>query len=266
MRWNKFFIFFSALSLAFFACEENELNPGGGKVTPVELKINVTDVAAAGPAVGATVDLYATLSDYVSEVNAIASKDTDADGNVVFTEAELGDVAGRRYVNISLGSKRNWAYASQTPVMNLTAGTTLLKTSVAAVLPQFISLAGNRFALTSYTYGGTNIIDPGSGYGLDPCRADDEFVFLKTGRIYGYDDGVACAPSHPKGYTVAGVDWSSWTLNAAGTTINMKDLDPDWYGSAASIANYTAGLTISGDGNTVTIDYGGGYVATLVKL
>ncbi len=230
--------------------------PGDGEVAPVTLQVNVTDAVTNAPVSGATVELYYTLAGYVSETGAAHTKTTDASGKVVFTREELGD-AGSKYLNISSGAKRNWASVSATPVLNMTNGNTTVNTKVADVLPQFIALAGNRFALTGYSYPGFPNYMPEAA----ECLQDDELVFLKTGRVIGYDSGVACGTSF-KGFTVAGFDWSAWTLAEAGAKINIKDLDPE-YNTANPVS---AILTISGDGNTVTIDFGGGYVATLEKI
>lgn len=257
--------------LLFLAgCWEDELFPGGGKAVPVALQIIAVDAVTSAPEAGATVELYLTLAGYVNETGAAATRVTDAEGKVVFTKEELGDV-GAKYFNVISGPKRNWASISSTAVLNMTSGVTTITTKLAAPDPDFLKLAGNRYALTSYYYdygAGYDIIDPASGYGLPECRTDDEFVFLKTGRIIGYDAGVACTPSHPKGYTVAGFDWSSWAIGTAGDAgkILMKDLDPDWYGTTASNATYKPVYTFSVDESTVTLDYGGGYVAVLTKL
>lgn len=237
-------------------CWDDEVFPGGGETTPVNLEINVTDATTSAPVSGATVQLYTSPDGYVEETGSVATKTTDANGNVVFTREELGD-PGAKYINVIAGEMRNWSSVVSTPAMTMTSGTTLIKTKVAAVLPEFIALAGNRFALTAYDYPVTGNVLPS----LEACRGDDEFVFLKTGRLFAYDAGEACDP-HFKGYTAQGIDWSSWTIIDDGAGINMKDLDPDWLNNNT----YNAGLSISSDGNVVTIDYGGGYVATLTKL
>lgn len=258
------------VTISMVSCWDNvEDIAESGSAIPPSLTIVVTDNDTGEPVSGATVELYSNQNDYIYDQNLFASGSTGSDGKFTFDKSQLGNTATRFYFTVKAGAKRNWAFTTSTSgVMTLTNGATEVLTKVDDVLPQFISLSGGRFALTSYTYPGWgNILDPDSGYGLDACRTDDEFLFLKTGRIIGFDDGLACTPSHPKGYTVAGFDWSSWSLPAAdaGASINMKDVDPDWY-TGGALNNYTAVLSISGDENTVTIDYGGGYVATLVRV
>lgn len=265
---RKIFVFIALLSLV--SCWENVDDiAGSGQAEPVSLTIVVTDNVSGAPVSAAAVEVYVTLADYVTDQNMFLTGTTDANGKLTFDATQLGTNPTRFYFTVKAGAKRNWAFVSATPVMTLTSGATEILTKVDNVLPQFLALAGNRYKLTSYLYGGSNIIDPASGYGLPACRTDDQFVFLKTGRLIAYDAGTACSPSHVKGYTVAGLDWCPWVLKSNGAVINMKDLDPDWYSSnptAGANRLYDAGLTIAANGSTVTIDYGGGYIATLTKL
>jgi hypothetical protein len=262
MKMNKLIIFFLfALSGVFIACDRDPDNETGDVVTP---QLDVVVRNEAGNFIsGATVQLFHSLNDYVAEINVKATKTSDASGKVTFTLEELGE-PGAKYFNVISGEMRNWASVSATPVMTLTSGVTQMNTVVATILPEFLALAGNRFKTSTYMYpaGDCPGDDPCNAMELYPCYGDDELLFLKTGRMFAFDAGVVCAP-HNKGYTTGGVDYSAWTITNGGETISIRDLDP-WWNTTNPVANRP--LTISGDGNTVTIDFGGGYVAILTKI
>jgi hypothetical protein len=137
------------------------------------------------------------------------------------------------------------------------AGPTKITTSVAAVLPEFLELIQGTYTVTSYEYpGGTNIWPTAQA----ACSQDDVFTFLKTGDVLRAEGASACPTpdAFQSPVSAAGAVWSTWTL-LDGSTINIRDLDPTFdFG-----ANPDAGFSISG--GTVTIDYGGGYIATLTR-
>jgi hypothetical protein len=243
-----------------FACVDDETvnqERSGSRGTP---GLNIEVLNSTGEAVsGATVKIFATLDDYVAETNMVISATTDANGLAYFSKADLGGEAGVFYFSVESGSNRNWASTVATPYMYLTSGPTKIKTTVAAVRPEFLALIANEWRVTNYGYGGGfNAWDPANG--INPaCAADDVFKFNKAGKLVRREGASSCPTpnSYQMPVSVAGSNWSNWTLSTDGTTITVRDLDPDY----DAVAN--AGLTIVA-GTSLTINYGGPYIADLV--
>lgn len=247
------------------ACvNEDEVNQErDGKAGTPGLVVVVTDATAAVVA-GADVTLYATQSDYIAETNPVLTKVTDADGEVSFSADEMGGEPGIYYFSVASGMLRNWSSTTNAGYMYLTSGPTRIKTTVAPVLQQFIDLIDGDWIVTSYTYPGP--YNAWTDTGINPaCAADDIFRFLKTGQCQRREGATSCgAPNADQApVSVAGSNWSPWALNATGTQlVTFRDLDPDF--ETATQTGKAYGLTIN-PGVSITIDYGGGYVATLER-
>ncbi|MEQ9403093.1 MAG: hypothetical protein RIM99_05865 [Cyclobacteriaceae bacterium] len=236
-----------AVLVAFSACDRTVDIFEGQTGTP-DLTIVVLDGDSLGVA-AATVDLFDTEEGYITETGSIATATTDANGEVTFTTSVLTN-PGVYYFNVASGVQRNWSSVSSTNYLLLTDGKTRVETFVADVLPEFIALTASTWAHTSYT----------NGDAAPACNDDDTFVFLKTGTVRRFDAGAACSPSREA--EVTGTDWSSWALNADGTSIDIRDWDPWYYNNGNTTGNVaTASLTLAG--STAVMDYGGGYVWTI---
>jgi len=219
-------------------------------------RLDVKVVDESGNAVaGATVDFFTNSSDYANETNAIKSATTDADGIASLEPGDVSDERGAYYFSAASGNTRNWASTVVSPYLYWSSGPTTIETTVAGVLTQFLDLNTGTYIMTRYEY------PDGSNGQYKACEDDDTFIFRKDGKLIRAEGATSCATVTPDQapVSVAGEIWSDWSLNADGTKITLRDLDPAWeYGTDPD-----AGLSISG--GTVTIDYGGGYIATLVR-
>ena len=247
-----------SLALVLSCVNKDEVNqdrPGFSTGTPgLDLLVSDGDGNAVA---GATVTLFNTEDDYITESNSISEKTTDANGSVSFTKAELAE-AGVFYFSVASGSDRNWASTVSSPYMYLGAGPTKLTTTVAAVLPEFLALIDGNWVHNNYTNGGA----------APACNDDDTFTFLKTGSLIRYDAGAACDPTREA--VPGGTNWSPWTLNADGSLIDVYDYDPWYFNNGLANGDATNNtLTFNPSvaaPTSIVIDYGGGYVWTLDKL
>jgi len=235
--------------------EVNQDRPGFSGGTP-GLDLVVSDVDGNAVA-GATVTMFSTEEDYITEQNSIGEKTTDANGAASFTKAELGE-PGVFYFSVASGSDRNWASTISSPYMYLGSGPTKLTTTVAGVLPEFLALIDGSWAHNNYTNGGA----------APACNDDDTFTFLKTGSLIRYDAGAACDPTREA--VPEGTNWSPWTLSADGSLIDVYDYDP-WYfnnglANGDATNNTLTFIPSVAAPTSIVIDYGGGYVWTLDKL
>ena len=231
--------------------EVNQDRPGFSGGTPgLDLIVSDTDGNAVA---GATVTMFSTEDDYITEQNSIGEKTTDANGAASFSKAELGE-AGVFFFSVASGSDRNWASTISSPYMYLTSGPTKLSTTVAGVLPEFLALIDGSWTHISYTNGGA----------APPCNDDDDFTFLKTGTVIRVDANLVCDPTREA--TAEGTNWSDWATD--GPTIDIADYDPWYFNNDLSGAGASGSLTWVPDINnptSIVIDYGGGYVWTLGK-
>ena len=107
-----------AFSLALTSCER-ELESEIVSTTPPALQVNVKD-AANQPFAGATVQLYADETAWTNEATPMLSKQTAADGSIVFTRQELGN-PGFFYLIATDGTLK---VKQKTPYLLLTDGKT----------------------------------------------------------------------------------------------------------------------------------------------
>lgn len=226
----------------------------------VEPSLNVVVLNQQGePVSGATVDFFASAADYALEQNVVSSGETNAEGVVTLSPGDVGSERGDYFFSASSGSLRNWSSTVSSGYIYWSAGETVIETTLAPVLPEFLAVLGN-YTVTSYTY-------PGFGDVYDqlvtaPCELDDIFTFRKDGLLIRAESSDVCAePSEFQApVSVEGATWSTWSLNEDGSAMTIRDLDPSFdYAS-----NPEAGLEVTA--NTVTIDYGSGYVATLTRI
>jgi hypothetical protein len=131
MRFNRLLSSFLLITAIFVSCEENDNLPGGGKATPPVLQIQVTDGGVA--ASGADVELYATLADFNGCSNVVETLTTNSSGIVEFPLKSYAP--GAYYFSVISGNKRNWTATRVTPVLNITGGTTVVKTTIASFTP-----------------------------------------------------------------------------------------------------------------------------------
>ena len=227
--------------------EVNQDRPGGSAGTP-RLDLVISDDAGAVVA-GASIAVFANEDDYITEQNSIANGTTDASGVASFTPAELGGEAGTFYFSVSSGNQRNWASTIVTPYMYLTAGPTRISTTVADVLPEFITLIDRPWNHFSYTNGDAE----------PACNTDDVFTFLKTGNVLRTDGATVCDPVRT--VPLPGVAWSPWSTD--GTNLTIADYDP-WYFNNGR-ANAVGGGPMTLTDTQLVIDFGGGYVWTLTR-
>ena len=233
-----------------------------GPIVPVSLTIVVDDGAEAAVS-GATVELYTTLDDYIAEENAVATAQTDANGEVTFDASTLGSTATKFYFNVASGTMRNWNFRSSTPVMNMTNGATIIPTSIGDLPPGFVYLTSNRFVLTGYSYSGSAFVLDDNV--LPACENDDIIEFKKDGSVWRFDATTKCAsPSsfQLELYDLNGKAWSTWGLSSDGAELTIRDFDPFWDSGNVEV---TAGIQID-EGTGVIIAYGGPYNASLDEM
>lgn len=222
----------------------------------VDPSLNIVVLNQQGePVSGATVDFFANAEDYALEQNVVKSEESNAEGIVTLLPGDVDSERGNYFFSASSGSLRNWSSSVSSGYLYWSTGETVIETTLAPVLPEFIDILGD-YTLTSYTY-------PGNGNIISfapECEQDDIFTFRKDGLLIRAEGANVC--DEPTEYQApvseAGEVWSNWSLNEDGTEINVRDLDPFYDADA------TAGLTV--DATTVTIDYGSGYVATLTRI
>ncbi len=237
-----------------------------GPMEPVSLTIVVDDGSedASSPISNATVELYTTLDDYISEVNVVATGQTDANGKVTFDAATLGDEVTKYYFNVASGTMRNWNFNSSTDIMLKTNGATIETTSVGDLPPGFVYLTANSFILNAYSYAGTPFV---LGDNVLPmCEINDIIEFKKDGSVWRFDGTTKCSP--PSDYQlplfdVDGMAWSKWGLSADGSGLNIRDFDPFWDSGDVEV---DGGIQIDEAAGTVTIAYGGPYNASLTAM
>ncbi|WP_296621523.1 hypothetical protein [Marivirga sp.] len=244
------------LAVISFSCVDedtvNQERPG----TDVEPSLSVVVLNQQGePVSGATVDFFASAEDYALEQNAVKTAETNAQGVVTLLPGDVDSERADYFFSASSGSLRNWSSNVNSGYLYWSSGETVIETTLAPVLPEFLAILGD-YNLTSYTYPGNgNII------GFAPeCELDDVFTFRKDGLVIRAEGTDVCAEPSEFQSPVSedGSVWSNWALNEDGTEIDIRDLDPFYDADA------TAGLEV--DATTVTIDYGGGYVATLTRI
>ena len=119
----------------FTSCERDFVIDNVSTTAPA-LRIKVADTAGNDVS-GATVSLFNTLDGYITEVGAISTATTDANGEVVFDASTLGD-RGVFYFNVASGTLRNWTSTVSTNYLLLNDGETLVTTTVDEVPQAFI--------------------------------------------------------------------------------------------------------------------------------
>ncbi|MBR09698.1 MAG: hypothetical protein CMP48_18690 [Rickettsiales bacterium] len=256
-------------AVAFSCVDADKVNQAREtSVGDPRLDIEVFD-AAGSPVSGAVVSFFLSADDYINEANVVATATTDASGMVSVTATDMGYSAsdlgeatccGQVYFSVAAGNLRNWSSTVNTPYLYWSSGPTVVSTTVDGVLTEFIDLIANSWVVTGYDY-------PGDGniWGFQAaCGTDDVFTFLKTGELIRAEGASVCdePDSYQSPVSVEGEVWSPWALLDA-ATISIRDIDPFW--DAAGLANSEAGFSITA-GTSVTIDFGGGYVATLEAL
>jgi hypothetical protein len=246
-----------SLGLVLSCVNEDEVNqgrPGFSTGTPgMDLLVSDTDGNAVA---GATVTMFATEDDYITEQNSIGEKTTDANGSVSFTKADLAE-PGVFYFSVASGSDRNWSSTVSSPYMYLASGPTKLSTTVAAVLPEFLALIDGSWKHNNYTNADVS----------PPCNDDDTFTFLKTGTIVRVDAGAVCDPTREA--VAAGTVWGEWAVSAGGI-IDVTDYDPYYFNNGQANSYVTDKDLVFNPSvsapTSIVIDTGGGYVWTLDKM
>lgn len=248
--------------LLMSSCDRDLTIPFSGTTTAPSLMIKVSD--GSGNAVsGATVDLYNSLDGYITETGALSSGTTDGAGTIVFDAATLAE-PGVFYFNVASGTLRNWTSTSSTAFILLNDGQTVVSTTLGEVPQAFIDLLANNWVLTDY-----------AGYGagvnaLPACEQDDILTFLKDGSALRADGASACSGG-PSIYQapLAPATWSPWTVSEdmGAVTLTIRDFDPFYDAGGCNNTSMDLGSCPDADltfgTGTITIDYGGGYIATL---
>lgn len=225
--------------------------------TPPALRIKVVDVNGANVS-GATVSLFTTLDGYITEVGAISSATSDANGEVLFDQSVLTE-RGVYYFNVASGTLRNWTSTVNTAFLLLNDGETLVTTTVDDVPQAFIDLTDGTWLNTSY-FAGANQTN-------SACESDDVLTFLKDGTLLRAHGASACSPetTFMQPISAEGSVWSKWTVTNGGANLTIRDLDPAWDGgscnhTSAEVADcFSVDLLFGFDGaGTITLDYSGG--------
>lgn len=143
MKMNQFFLTrLLVLALLFFSCSKNS---GGGGTTAqdTKLKLKITD-DLGNASVGASVILYASLSDYQNNVNMTAIATTDVTGTVTFS-----NLSAIKYYWFAQKGCLNNVFGTSTTTTALTANVTNSLTCVMAGTGQikFVNTSTNPYRI-----------------------------------------------------------------------------------------------------------------------